>query len=292
MPTLREYNLKLGRLRSTRKITKTMKMVAASKLHKAQESLRACGEFRGRLEGLLDDAWWPRTRDDLFLLGGATRSRRAILLVVTSDKGLCGGFNSNIGRHAMRWLDENARRFEEVEVRFCGRKGQQYFKNRQLAGLLCDGLVGRSDHRAVAALTAGLIGQFRTGRCGEVYVAYNRFRNALSQTPHVERILPFDPGLSADGGVASGRVRVNRLYFPDSHQVIDGLIEQLARLRMYAILLESVAGENAARMTAMENSTANAEKLIEEYTLLRNRARQAAITRELTEIISGAEAIA
>lgn len=290
MPSIKDYNVKLASLSNTRKITRTMKMVSASKLRRAQDAQRNASlyaqrvkELIGRLSASLKDSQ-PHP-----LLEQRRHVRRATILLLTSDRGLCGSFNNGLIKHLDQWLTEHGPRYDEIRMSFCGLRGYSYYRLRQPVQDYYEGVVAAPTFTDASRIANDLSGQFTSGETDEVYLAYNVFKSALSQTPTVQKLLP----ASADEVQEDGEppVSQNYLFEPDLQQLLRNLLPRMVYFRLYYALLEHAAGEHGARMTAMDNATSNAESMIESYTLLRNRARQAAITNELIEIISGAEAL-
>jgi F-type H+-transporting ATPase subunit gamma len=287
MPTLKEYSIKLARLRSTRKMTRTMKMVSTNKLRKAQESRRIAAEFCERLDAMAR-VLWSGGEVNHPLTERRRPVKRVHCLVVTSDRGLCGGYNGNVNRAVTLWLAEHRHRWPHVQLSFCGRRGFLFFKSVADPRFHYEGVSAKPAFAAVRRVGAELQRLFLSGACDEVYVAHTEPTGALSQAPAIRRLLPLDTPPPAAAPVASA---VDSLLDPDRAGVLDALLPQWVNAKLYVALLSSSVAEHRARMTAMDNSTRNAETLIDSYTLLRNRARQAAITRELTEIVAGAEAL-
>lgn len=288
MPTLKEYSLKLARLRSTRKMTRTMKMVAVNKLRKAQEARRIAGEFCGHLDAMARGACSGGEVDHP-LMEKRTPVRCAQCLVITSDRGLCGGYNGNLSRAVALWLAEQRARGARVQLSFCGRRGFLFFREVAEARFHYEGVSAKPSFEAARRVGRELQTRFLAGACDEVYVAHTEPTGAFSQTPVIQRLLPLEvpAGPSPSPAGTSGD-----LMEPDRAGVLQALLPQWVNAKLYMALLSSSVAEHRARMTAMDNSTRNAETLIGTYTLLRNRARQAAITRELIEIVAGAEALA
>jgi F-type H+-transporting ATPase subunit gamma len=287
MPTAKEYNQKLAQLRNTRKMTKTMKMVSANKLRKAQEAQRGARRFAERVGALL--AHLVAEGGDVHPLAEPREAvREVLLLLVTSDKGLCGGFNNNLARRVAAWIAEQEQAGRHVSLSFHGRRGWLYFRRRPRVQKYYEGASALPSFRHARRIALDLQATYLSERYDEVHLAYNAFVSPMTQTPRIERYLPLD--LTRLGPTAGAKT-APPLYAPDRAAVAGALAPRWANLRLHDAMLESAAGEHGARMTAMDNSTSNADSLIESYTLRRNRARQAAITRELTEIVAGAEAL-
>ena len=288
MPSIKEYNDKLSSLKNTTKMTKTMKMVSASKLRRAQETQRQSSEyarrlnqFIARLAASVDSTLHP-------LLEPRSRERNVLLLVMTSDRGLCGGFNNNIIRMIRTWIDENEGRYDQVGLAFCGRRGHAYFKSRALVEAYYEGVTVAPDFVHASHIGKELGDLFVQGDYDAVYLVYNVFKSALSQEPFMQKLLPFESKEFLEGGE---QIPQDYIFEPAKKELLDRLLPKTLYFKIYYALLENAAGEHGARMTAMDNATNNAISLTETYTLLRNRARQAAITTELIEIVAGAEAL-
>lgn len=289
MPTVRDYNRKLFQLRNTRKMTKTMKMVAASKLRKMQEAMAHlkdfCDKYYRDFAAVLGES-------DLLahpFFTGRKHSGQALLLMITTDRGLCGGFNNNLNRKTLAWLSENSEKYGKIEVSFCGRRGFRYFKRRTTVAKNYDDILSKLSFRTAAGIASEISSAFLAGQYDEIFVARNKFKTVMSQEPVLERLLPMNAAAFCGGtGTKTTEVKVE----PSCDSLAEFLLLKVLTLRLYSCFIESAVGENGARMTAMDMATTNAEKIIGNVTLLRNRARQAAITRELIEIIGGAEALA
>ena len=287
MPSLKAIRRRIGSVRSTQQITKAMKMVAAAKLRRAQEAAVASRPYSKKLEEMVaglasrvDETAHP-------LLRVPESEGRVLFLVVTSDRGLCGGYNTNIGRLAENFLRERGDG-AEVKIVGVGRKGADSLRRR--------GFVAAERHPMPSPAAAGETARelaktataaFVSGEVDAVYLAYASFRSAMSQTPTLERLLPFERLAGDDTGGASSEV----VFEPDPNSIIGFLLPRLVEVRVLHGLLEAAASEQGARMTAMDSATRNASEMIERLTLELNRARQAAITKELMEIIGGAEAL-
>lgn len=287
MPTVKEYNVKLSRLKNTRKMTKTMKMVAANKLRKAQDAQKNVSEFAGLQERALARVLRSSPLDDIHpLLKSRGEPRRILLLVISSDRGLCGGFNNNLNKAVMRQIVEFTEGDREVHLSFCGRRGYSYFKTKANVLQHYESVMNRPAFADACRIGNELQSAYTRRHFDEVYIAYNVFKSVTSQKPEVRKLLPLS--VKADDMVTPSG---DPLLEPNAAGLVDVLLPKVVNARIFTAMLDSAAGEHAARMTAMENATNNAEELIGSYTLLRNRARQAAITKELIEIISGAEAL-
>jgi len=287
MPSLKAIRRRIGSVRSTQQITKAMKMVAAAKLRRAQEAAVASRPYSKKLEEMVAGLASRVDENAHPLLRVPEGEGKILFLLVTSDRGLCGGYNTNIGRLAENFLRERA---ESAEVRIVGvgRKGADSLRRR--------GFDSAERHPMPAPTAAGELARdlartatqaFVSGEVDAVYLAYASFRSAMSQTPTLERLLPFERLAGDDAAAASSEV----VFEPDPNSIIGFLLPRLVEVRVLHGLLEAAASEQGARMTAMDSATRNASEMIERLTLELNRARQAAITKELMEIIGGAEAL-
>ncbi len=288
MPTIKEYKAKLKSLANTKKMTRTMKLVSASKLrqihHKQINAKHYARELTGliaRLSASVDSTSHP-------LLFARYPVKKLLIVVISSDKGLCGGFNNNLIKKIFNWLKEMKGRYEHIEMICCGKRGWMAFRNHLAIKKNYEGLATKFDFMATRRMADDLREAFCSGNCDEVYIAFNRFNNPLSQVPAIEKILPIQSSELLDQG---GATASDYILEPGQEELLQSLVQTFFYYKIYYTLLENSAGEHGARMTAMDKATQNATDLIAKYTLLRNRARQAAITKELIEIISGAEAL-
>jgi F-type H+-transporting ATPase subunit gamma len=288
MPSLKEYKAKLASLANTRKMTKTMKMVAASKLYRTMDAQRKAlhyaeklSEMLGRLAASVDHRAHP-------LLQKPAEAKRSLVLVVMSDKGMCGGFNNNLIKHLSRWMQMPQQQEKNFRFSFAGRRGWLFFRNRVAVEKHYEGITQRPGPSDALHIGTDLRQAFLGGAVDEVYIAYNHFINPLSQRPVIRKLLPIEPQSIA---VDARQIHDNYILEPKQAELLATLLPKIVDFEVYFALLENAAGENGARMTAMDSATSNASKMIRTYTLLRNRARQASITKELIEIVSGAEAL-
>ena len=288
MPTIKEFNRKLKSLKNTQKITAAMKMVAASKLrkaHQAQANAKVYAEeltaMTSRVRAGLSSASHP-------LLGPRAPVQKAIVVIITSDRGLCGAFNHNANRRVSAWITENRDHHEQIELWCCGEKGFMYFERHDLVKAHYENVTATPRFAEAIKIGNDLGDAFARGACDVAYLSYNQFINPLVQRTVFEQLLPIDPRLMNNADVQRP---TDYMFEPEDETVLNFLIPHFLYFKIYFALLENSAGEHGARMTAMDSATKNASELIDRYTLSRNRARQAAITTELTEIISGAEAL-
>jgi F-type H+-transporting ATPase subunit gamma len=287
MPSLKAVRLRIASVKSTQKITSAMKMVAAAKLRRSQDAIVAARPYAKTMSNIAAEVARAADADAHPLL---TRRpvKRIALVVMTSDRGLCGGFNSNLCRTALRHVEEESRGgLEEARYEVVGRKGRDFFRRRKLN--MTRDLPGAAWDTAMARakeLAAAVTEEFLNGTVDAVMLAYNQFKSVVVQKPIIEPLLPIAaPAAAAD---AAG---TEFLYEPGKNQILEYVLPLYVETQLYRALLESIASEFGARMTAMENATKAATEMIDRLTLQYNRARQAYITKELMEIVGGAEAL-
>ncbi|MCX8073751.1 MAG: ATP synthase F1 subunit gamma [Candidatus Binatia bacterium] len=284
MASLKAIRKRIASVKNTQKITKAMKMVSAAKLRRAQEAATNARAYADKLSELMRHVAASSSDSPHPLLQGREQVRRVDLILVTADRGLCGAYNSNLIRRAEQLLAQHGR--DRVHVTFVGRRGFDYFKKRGV--IVADkhiNLFGGPDLALAQRLADKVAADYADGTTDAVFVLYSHFRSALSQVPTVEQLLPIVP---ASEGSHGGR---EYLVEPDAGTLLDRLLRQYVRVLVHRAFLEAQASEHAARMTAMDSATSNAAEMIDRLTLEMNRARQAAITKELMEIVSGAEAL-
>jgi F-type H+-transporting ATPase subunit gamma len=282
MPSLKIIRKRISSVRSTQKITKAMKMVSAAKLRRAQEAAVAARPYAQKLSELLQAVASAITDEAHPLLRTAEEPARVRLVVLTSDRGLCGAYNAALLRQAEAFMRRQSGR--EVSLTIVGRKGVDYFRRR--SATIADRHVQIPGPSVALAreIATKVSREFAEGRVDRVELLYSAFRSALSQVPTIETLLPV-------AVKSEGAPPLEHLMEPDRASLLDRLLPQFVEVRIYRALLEAAASEQGARMTAMDSATTNAAKMIFSLTLAMNRARQAAITKELMEIIGGAEAL-
>lgn len=285
MASLRDIRKRIRSVKNTRQITKAMKMVSAAKLRRAQEGVIAARPYAQTLDAVMSTLIGRAEGE----VGHPLLTRREVkkveLVVITSDRGLAGGFNANITRKALKYLAEN--KALEITVSTIGRKGTDFLRGRGVTIRKDNaGTFQRVSYATADAIAKELSKRFLDGEVDAVYVLYNEFVSAISQVPSMVQLLPFEAKQAEKTGSL-----VDYKYEPNAQAVLEQLVPQAVSVKVYRALLESVAAEHAARMTAMENATRNAGDMIGSLTLFYNRSRQAQITKELVEIVSGAEAL-
>jgi F-type H+-transporting ATPase subunit gamma len=287
MANLRAIRKRISSVKSTQQITRAMKMVSAAKLRRAQDGINAARPYARKLRDVVT-AVAARAGSDAHPLLTAREAKKLALLVVTSDRGLCGSFNSGLTRAVYRFLDEHRGEYEKITLFVVGRKGRDFFRRREIPirkeylGVL--GSVSRHHAETVAS---DLVGGFLAEEFDEVQIAFNEFRSAISQIVRFEKMFP----IALESSGKTGEAEVDYLYEPSREEILATLLPKYVQTMLFRVLLESVAGEHGARMTAMDSATNNSVDMIARLTLQMNRARQATITTELTEIVSGAEAL-
>ncbi|HZH17375.1 MAG TPA: ATP synthase F1 subunit gamma [Archangium sp.] len=301
MASLRDIRKRIRSVKNTRQITKAMKMVSAAKLRKAQDAIIAARPFAQMLDQIISDLATRSGGEELaHPLLTSRPVRKVELLLLTSDRGLAGGFNSNVIRRASRFIYENSG--VEIEVSTVGRKGNDFFRNRGQKMRKDFGfLFQRLDYPHASQVAEEMSARFLKGEVDAVYVVYNEFLSAISQKVSVAQLLPLQTlSVGAPTAAEAGTVApvaaptptlVDFKYEPGRQDVLDRLVPQAVAIKLYRSLLESVASEHGARMSAMENATSNASDMIASLSLTYNRTRQAVITKELMEIVSGAESL-
>jgi F-type H+-transporting ATPase subunit gamma len=291
MPSLKDLKNRIGSVKSTRKITKAMQMVAAAKLRRAQEAAEASRPYTERFNAVLGALASAAKGSDAApkLLAGTGKDQVHLLVVMTSERGLCGGFNSSIVKLARARADELVAKGKTVKILTVGKKGREQL--RRDYGHLSVGHVDLSQVKRIGYVNAqdvarGVLDRFDAGEFDVATIFYNRFQSVISQIPTAQQIIPaaFD---GAEGG-AGGTVYD---YEPDEEAILADLLPRGVATQIFAALLENGASEQGARMSAMDNATRNAGDMIDRLTIEFNRSRQAVITNELIEIISGAEAL-
>ncbi|HEX9603368.1 MAG TPA: ATP synthase F1 subunit gamma [Myxococcales bacterium] len=295
MASLRTIRTRIRSVRNTQKITKAMKMVAAAKLRRAQDAVLRARPYAQLIDEML--ASLARARADADLpphpLMAVRPPRRVELVLMTSDRGLCGGFNSNIIRRGQRFLVEEGARFERIQFSTVGRRGRDFARKRGIETRKdYVGFFGRLRYAQAREVAHDLIQAYETDELDAVYLLYNEFKSAIVQQISLVQLLPLQPRATAQRGPGEkGSITAEHLYEPSRPEVLQALIPRFLAMQIWRALLESEASEHGARMTAMDSATKNASEMIGRLTLDYNRARQAAITKELMEIVSGAEAL-
>jgi F-type H+-transporting ATPase subunit gamma len=306
MPSLKAIRKRIASVRNTQKITRAMKLVAAAKLRRAQDAIIAARPYGRALERVVLELSQKAGREAHPLFAApAVRDdeRKAEIVLLTSDRGLAGAFNTQVVRRVEAYTQTELADHAEVFLRVVGRKGNDYFKRRKATITSYDSAPASTNADEVAqSLANRVIDDFVQGRAHRVLLVFNEFKSAISQGVVVKQLLPIEPPASSisadedahegdDATAAPGVAGDDFLYEPSRAELLTHLVPLYIQNVLYNAALESIASEFGARMTAMENATRNAGEMIGNLTLQYNRARQAAITKELLEIIGGAEAL-
>jgi F-type H+-transporting ATPase subunit gamma len=285
MATLKAIRKRISSIRNTQQITKAMKMVSAAKLRRAQEAAVAARPYAEKMIDLLKNLA-ARVASNAHPLLTEREEKRVQLVLLTSDRGLCGGYNANLIRTAEAFRREQGPE-KEVQLTLVGRKGADYFRRRhvEIADRYVNILTTPPEELA-AEIAEKLINRFVSGETDAVYILYSSFRSALSQVPTLVKLLPVSVTATAETEQLT-----EYLYEPGIQELLASLLPKITEVAIQRALLEATASEHGARMTAMDSATTNASKMMGTLTLQMNRARQASITRELMEIVGTAEAL-
>ena len=283
MANVRDIRRRIRSVKSTQQVTKAMKMVAAAKLRRAQERIVATRPYANQMLAVLNSLA-TRANPDTHPLLAVRGSERIELLIVTADKGLCGGFNTNIIKHATAFIEQNKDRV--LSAHLVGRKGRDYFKKRgyTVTGDYVDLFRGLK-YEDAAGIARNIMTRYMERDLDAVYLIYNEFKSVIQQKVVVERLLPIQRlELPPDANVQ------DYIYEPSAQALFDSLLPRHVEFQVLRALYESAAAEFGARMSAMGAATRNADEMINTLTLYMNRVRQASITKEIIEVVSGAEA--
>ncbi len=289
MPSLRDIRGRIGSVKNTRQITKAMKMVAAAKLRRAQDAITKARPYATKLEEALGRIAARAAAEEKLAhpLLASRPAKVAELVLLTSDRGLAGGFNSNVSRRAQRFVTENGDRYEKVLLSTMGRKARDFLRARKLPVYKdYPGIFQGLAYAKAEEIARGMSERFLSGEVDTIFLCYNEFKSAITQRVLVRQLLPIETGAVDDVSVG-----YDFLYEPGRQELLNELVPKHLAIQVWRALLDSVASEHGARMTAMESATKNAEEMIAKLTLQYNRARQAYVTKELMEIVSGAEAL-
>jgi F-type H+-transporting ATPase subunit gamma len=295
MPSLKDLRMRIDSVKSTQKITSAMKMVAAAKLRRAQEQAEAARPYAERMERMLGSlagsmasaAGAPK------LLAGTGKDDMHLIVMMTSDRGLCGAFNSSIVRDTRRLVAQLQADGKEVKILCVGRKGWAQVR-REFGPMIVDLIEGvgrpRLNFDDAQGISTRVLEMFEAGEFDVCTLVYNRFKSVISQVVTRQQVIPFAVEAAQEGEEVSA-ANVKYEYEPDEAEILEVLLPRNLSVQVYRSLLENNASEHGARMSAMDNATRNAGEMIDSLTLNYNRTRQAFITKELIEIISGAEAV-
>jgi F-type H+-transporting ATPase subunit gamma len=286
MASLKSIKKRIVSVKNTRQITKAMKMVSAAKLRRAQENVVAARPYAKKLTEVLQSLSGS-LHNDLHPLLEKREIKNLLLIVITADRGLCGGFNTNLCKAGERYLKDNKANYEHIHLLTVGRKGYEYYKNRCTLYKNFADIISKPSYEGAATLAQDVIHGFLEGEYDRVEVLYNAFRTVMTQDITFQQLLP----VAAESKGEPDENPVEYIYEPSQAELLAEILPKNIEVQLFRSVLESIAGEHGARMTAMDSATKNATEMIGKLTLQYNRARQAAITTELMEIISGSESI-
>lgn len=286
MASLKSIKKRIVSVKNTRQITKAMKMVSAAKLRRAQENVVAARPYAQKMGEVLQSLA-GNLEGDLHPLLEKRDAKKLLLIVVTSDRGLCGGFNSNLCKAGERYIKEKKAEIDQISLMTIGRKGYEFLKNRHTVYKNFANMLSKPNYQAAAMIAQEVIEGYLTEEYDQVVMLFNSFRTVMTQDITFQQLLPIVP---EDKGAAD-EAGVEYIYEPSVDDLLTQILPKNIEVQIFKAMLESVAGEHGARMTAMDSASKNASEMIGKLTLQYNRARQAAITTELMEIISGSESI-
>lgn len=287
MASGKEIRTKIGSVKNTQKITKAMEMVAASKMRKAQDRMRAARPYADKIRNVMMHLGYANPEYKHPYLVSRSEVKRIGIIIVSTDRGLCGGLNSNLFRDVLRRMKEWDKQGKEIDICVIGAKAQGFFN--RIGG----NIVGSATHIGDEPSIEDLLGTimimlkaYTEGKIDELYIVSNHFVNSMTQSPRIEKLVPIEEGEDKEM-----KYHWDYIYEPDAKEVLDQLLNRYIESLVYQDVVENIACEQAARMVAMKSASDNAGKLIEELQLIYNKARQAAITQELSEIVAGAAAV-
>ncbi len=289
MAALKDIKRKITAVQKTRQITRAMNMVAASKFKAAQTRMENFRPYAGKFMEVLNSLALRVDAENHPLLA-VREPKRIRVICMTSDRGLCGGFNTNLIKATERFIKEKTREGQEVSLIPIGRKGRDFFRKKANSMNTRADVFSRFDISLARAIAGDVIPPFIGEEYDELYILYNEFVNVAVHRPTVVRLLPL-PSVGREEGVKPGK-ELDYIYEPSAEALLEKLLPQYVRVLIFQALVETSAGENGARMAAMDNATRNCEELIQSLTLKYNKVRQSAITAELMDIVGGTEALA
>ena len=286
MASLKSIKKRIVSVKNTRQITKAMKMVSAAKLRRAQENVVAARPYARKLGEVLQSLA-GNVEGDLHPMLEKREAKKLLLIVITSDRGLCGGFNSNLCKAGDRFVKEKQNEYEQISVMTVGRKGNEYFRNRLPVYKNFPNVLAKPNYQTAAMIAREVIDAYQAEEFDQVVLLFNSFRTVMSQDITFQQLLP----IVSEEKNAIEETPVEFIYEPSVDELLAEILPKNIEVQLFKSMLESVAGEHGARMTAMDSASKNASEMIGKLTLQYNRARQTAITTELMEIISGSESI-
>lgn len=288
MASLKDIRMRIESTKNTQQITKAMKLVSAAKLRKAQHNITNMRPYAVTLKGVICNI--AATQKVSHPLMTKKESVKNVLLVVlTSDRGLCGSFNSSINKFADKYIADNKNKYEKIDFIFIGKRGADFFARKKIKGIESITKLDKDiSYNLARNIAEKLIGHYEGGQYDEIRLVYNEFKSAISQKVVCETLLPIELEMSSFEGT---NFAPDMIFDPAPEVIIEALLKKNFNLQVYRAMSESVASEHGARMTAMENASNNARDMISKLTLTYNKLRQEKITTELTEIVSGAESL-
>ena len=297
MANLKELKVRISSVKSTQKITSAMKMVAAAKLRRAQENAEAARPFAARMERMLGSlaASIGGVEGAPKMMAGTGSDDTHLIVVCTADRGLCGGFNSSIVRQTRKMIIALKAEGKSVKLLFVGRKAHDVMK-REFADSIIDAIQGigkkNVEFSEIDAIASKITGLYEAGEFDVCTIVYNRFQSAMTQIVTAQQLIPFVAPAQKDEEVSRETgPKASYIFEPDEEEILADLLPRNIAIQIFQALLENSASEHGARMSAMDSASRNAGEMIDKLTLTYNRTRQAFITKELIEIISGAEAL-
>lgn len=302
MPSIKDLKKRIGTVKNTQQTTKAMKMVAAARLRRSQEAIVANRPFSREIEKLIRSLAEHKDLSEFespFVVadGAQTENRKVLIVVVSSDRGLCGGFNGSVIKAAQRWIKANESNYKTIHLGFVGRKAFEFFRSKrsELSPYYTE-VSGKVSFQKARILSDALIQKYLSGEYNEIKIIFNEFKNAIVQKVVIENFLPLvtssNSSVNKGQNVSASSTLAgieNYGIKPGAKEIMTELLKKQFAIQSYRVLLESQASEHGARMSAMENATKNASEMIKKLTLVYNKQRQAVITKELLEIISGSE---
>jgi len=292
MPNLKEVRIRIASVKSTQQITSAMKMVAASKLRRAQNAILKMRPYAAKLKDILQNLSASLDSGDGNLYTQQRSPEKVLIVVLTSNRGLCGAFNTNILRTAVQRIhNEYASQMNagNVSMLTIGRKGTEFFSKRDYKVMSThDSVFDSLTYENVSAIASSVMTAFANKEFDRIDIVYNQFKNAVVQRVVVEQFLPVEEPVKS---AVVSKINTDYIFLPSKEEIVEELIPKSLKIQFYKSVLDSYASEHGARMTAMHQATDNAGDLIKELNLAYNKARQASITKEILEIVSGAEAL-